>query len=439
MTPAANLDWLFTLLGCTLAAAGAALLLWSLFWDRPRGRRRCPRCWYDMGGVPGLVCPECGRVAALESHLRKTRRRPRYGALAAVLLLSAWVAASVPGYRRGGWVRLVPSSALVLLMPAEPNWFYPGSLPWGTFAIPLPRTRGAAQQALFDDLWRRLTAGELARWQSQLYLSRLFRADTSMHPAVLLMVPPRWPADQPLPVRELWAPPAGLTLDLRLPGGKWTGPEPGLNPFLKGTRRLGDIGVRWLGLPRIPGSTVTLEMQLRMGATPFWRGEHAFPIEISATAATFLKRLDSPEDTELVRDALRPRLVRTGQRLDVCFDHRNDEPRWQAVYFLPFFSAELRRNGTVLARGRGGPDWWCFPAWITEESVELTPEPSIDLAAVTPPLELVLRGDPEGAGRDYLPRPFDHAHATCWAGELVISITEIPESRAPAPVSSDQR
>src|SRR5438309_1158927 len=57
----ANLDWLLTLLGYTLAAAGALLLLWSLFHDRPKGRRRCPRCWYDMRGVPSLLCPECGR------------------------------------------------------------------------------------------------------------------------------------------------------------------------------------------------------------------------------------------------------------------------------------------------------------------------------------------------------------------------------------------
>lgn len=56
-----NLDWLCTLAGWTLTGAGLLMLLWALFRDRSRGRRRCPRCWYDMAGVPGLQCPECGR------------------------------------------------------------------------------------------------------------------------------------------------------------------------------------------------------------------------------------------------------------------------------------------------------------------------------------------------------------------------------------------
>jgi hypothetical protein len=53
MTGAASLDWIYSVAGWTLAAAGGALLLWSFFWDRSRGRRRCPKCWDDMEGVPG--------------------------------------------------------------------------------------------------------------------------------------------------------------------------------------------------------------------------------------------------------------------------------------------------------------------------------------------------------------------------------------------------
>jgi hypothetical protein len=43
MSVPANLGWLYHVAGWTLAAAGLLLLLWSLFWDRSRGRRRMPQ------------------------------------------------------------------------------------------------------------------------------------------------------------------------------------------------------------------------------------------------------------------------------------------------------------------------------------------------------------------------------------------------------------
>lgn len=75
MNLSTNLDWLYTLAGWTIAGAGLLLLLWALFRDRSRGRRRCPRCWYDMAGVPGLICPECGKIASKERQLFRTHRR----------------------------------------------------------------------------------------------------------------------------------------------------------------------------------------------------------------------------------------------------------------------------------------------------------------------------------------------------------------------------
>jgi hypothetical protein len=80
MPAAGNLDWICHLAGWTIGAAGMVLLLWALFWDRSRGRRRCPKCWYDMAGVPGLRCPECGKEAKSERQLSATRRRWRWAA-----------------------------------------------------------------------------------------------------------------------------------------------------------------------------------------------------------------------------------------------------------------------------------------------------------------------------------------------------------------------
>ena len=109
-----ELTWLYWLIGGVVALGGLVLLAWALLWDRARGRRRCPRCWYDMAGVPGLLCPECGREARAEKRLKRTRRRWRWavGAVLAVALglgTAAW-----PQYNSAMWVRGVPSIVLAL-------------------------------------------------------------------------------------------------------------------------------------------------------------------------------------------------------------------------------------------------------------------------------------------------------------------------------------
>jgi len=50
------------------------LLVWALIGDRPRGRLRCPRCWYDMAATHDPRCPECGKAIKSPKHLRKARR-----------------------------------------------------------------------------------------------------------------------------------------------------------------------------------------------------------------------------------------------------------------------------------------------------------------------------------------------------------------------------
>ena len=105
MKAAANLDWLFCVAGWTLGALGAALLLWALFRDRSRGRRRCPRCWYDMAGVPGLRCPECGAEQRSERRLFRTRRRWKSAAAAVLLALLGAGVGATPAILAGMWER----------------------------------------------------------------------------------------------------------------------------------------------------------------------------------------------------------------------------------------------------------------------------------------------------------------------------------------------
>src|SRR5262245_11786416 len=106
-------SWLWPALGWVLAMAGAALLFWALLWDRARGRRRCPKCWYSMAGVPGLKCPECGREARRESALLRTRRRWRWAAPGIALSLVGTQVAEQPSRAGEGWWSWVPSTLLI--------------------------------------------------------------------------------------------------------------------------------------------------------------------------------------------------------------------------------------------------------------------------------------------------------------------------------------
>src|SRR5262245_55198026 len=107
MAPASNIA------AALLLAGVVVLLAWSLFCDRPRNGRRCPRCWYDMQGAPALTCPECGRRARSERDLRRTRRRWRWAAASLPLFLAAYVAFATPRIVRSGWIGLVPTTGLI--------------------------------------------------------------------------------------------------------------------------------------------------------------------------------------------------------------------------------------------------------------------------------------------------------------------------------------
>ncbi len=106
--------------GMLLGGIGAFVLAWALFADRFRGehgRRRCRRCWYEMTGVAGLQCPECGHVARDERQLHTTRRHwPRAVAGSLVLL----VGVGCGWYATGsvlGWRRVAPLGVIVRLSP----------------------------------------------------------------------------------------------------------------------------------------------------------------------------------------------------------------------------------------------------------------------------------------------------------------------------------
>jgi len=78
-------EWIYWVGWASVIAVLLAMILlawWALFSDRPRGRRRCPRCWYNMSYSPGMSCSECGFTAHSERQLHRTRRRWGYAMLA---------------------------------------------------------------------------------------------------------------------------------------------------------------------------------------------------------------------------------------------------------------------------------------------------------------------------------------------------------------------
>jgi hypothetical protein len=107
-------SWAFWIGGALLGLLGLWLLYWSLLHDRARGRRRCPKCWYDMAGVPGITCPECGRTVKRERRFYRTRRRWRWVGAALLLFVASAGALYSPTVARLGWLGASPTWALAV-------------------------------------------------------------------------------------------------------------------------------------------------------------------------------------------------------------------------------------------------------------------------------------------------------------------------------------
>jgi hypothetical protein len=231
------LDWLIQLGAGVMAVAGVVLAAWALFWDRPRGRPRCPKCWYDMAGAIGFICPECGHDARRDRRLFKTRRRLAWAAAGLALLPAAAVLHATPKVQqraelvtartgipptdwaalwgwRYGWLAGVPSSVLVAIAPVrEDAWTWRENMMTSGSSIQwageqynerrsdmswLPR-RPEPRHALLKEAVRRLNAHELRAWQSQVFLDRFYRR----HPEQLtnlFAAPDRWPRDRPIAI-----------------------------------------------------------------------------------------------------------------------------------------------------------------------------------------------------------------------------------------------
>jgi hypothetical protein len=179
-------DSIFWLIGGAIGLLALWILYWSLLRDRARGRRRCPKCWYDMSGTsapdsPGnLVCSECGYAAKRERKLFKTRRRKRWACIGLFVALAAWLTVKWPQIVRDGVETIVPTTALIAISPwlDHTMLFAPANTPIPVAGIPTtfavwPNSAAVAvrapiltlSQRLASELHQRALEDELAGWQ----------------------------------------------------------------------------------------------------------------------------------------------------------------------------------------------------------------------------------------------------------------------------------
>ena len=177
-----GLDWVLNGLGAIALIVGGIVVLWALFADRSRGRKRCPKCWYDLTASPEPRCSECGFVARTERKLRKTRRRWRRGVVGLFIIA---VGLAGPGYREyhDDWHRLVPTTALILWMP--------------DLEKKQPKLYGSLESRMADD--------RLADWQWEWLLDRCLD-ENKLPVSVQIKTRERWPEGVDIPYEVIWSP-----------------------------------------------------------------------------------------------------------------------------------------------------------------------------------------------------------------------------------------
>lgn len=424
MGAAQQLDPLLWAVGGLVSGGALLLLSWAIFSDRAKGRRRCPRCWYDMAGVPGLTCPECGRSARSERQLAKTRRRGRWAILALFLIAASGAASAWPVYRDHGWVGLVPSTVLVFLAPADPDG---DSKPWSTppgfpaRARPLPPnqwTLGLTPRAmtlgerLSQEAWTRLQRGRLAAWQSRTFLDRCFERAGTQGPWTIRFLD-RWPLGEPVlaQVHQNNSIPSLIGTELELSIG-------------------GAEARRWDRWPRSPkdaavvpgtpqlGSGNRLHIRLFLGEREIYRRTEPLPCVIVPKRADAMRPVATREANTLVQSAIELDLAEVEGQLNAVVRNREDPAAWERIDFAVVFRADVLADGVVVATSVAREEL----LWPIRPSRLVMPMDWTDNGAArfkaARHIEIRLRGTPEDAAAHYFRWPFGWPDPECWVGEI---------------------
>ncbi len=168
-------DPFFTWAAASLVAMGILLATWAWFrdqwWRRGRFETLCPGCNYDLRGIIEtssypLTCSECAVTIESPRTLTRPRRAWKYIRLSVLIFVVAHYTARGPDVRIGGWVRIVPSTVLVLQPMDVVSWI---ENRLGPGRLPVP---GSTPESELD---RRLRIGALWSWQEWILFKRIER------------------------------------------------------------------------------------------------------------------------------------------------------------------------------------------------------------------------------------------------------------------------
>lgn len=429
-------QWVWTTLGVTFAVAGIALAAWALFWDRSRGRRRCPKCWYSMDGTPGVardgkeswVCPECGREIRAERELVRPRRNWRLARIGGAVALVGLGFLTVPWFVDRGWTRLCPTDFLVR-------------------TAPMPAVGGS--DPLSDELLRRLQADSVPLEQRKAIVNRAMQRSLSGLPP-LIETRTKWVSGLPLRIRlhpDDWLRGHAhrlLVVIPRLEGARPTNHQ--LGSVWPG--RMGDPKIVWQDemyevgtLPPTCTSLVFDASVVEIGeeeTETLWSGPVSLPMAVYQTVDEIL----TPVGNERIEREIRakskvgirvdPRSYRGGQYPPGRLGADEDEISvWIEVGedVLPkgmsrAFRIEIRHDDEVVATSRfwfapslGGTPEWYNPCEFDGDQRRLAGADPSD-----PAWTVRVSGDPEMALRDT-------SATSYWSGSFSIPLGHVEIQR----------
>jgi hypothetical protein len=375
------------LLACALLMLGIAVMAWALFWDRARGRRRCPKCQYDMSGIAGLRCPECGREQRSEKKFHRTRRRWRWAAGGLVLVLVSLGVGALSTSENGRWAHYAPTWLLVRIV--DPR----------TLA-----TTWSRGDPVSRELRSRMESHGLTESQSQVLVDRIFELDP-VQCDNLVRTRTRWPAGVPVAISGVpelsvfSGTPLGMQDRLRVRLLSTADGSPGPWADLSGSYHPAtDIGV-----PKPGTGKMTVEVELRSGLDIVWHGVRELRTNIAGDPGDCLTSVSTPDIDARFGEWLKPSVETHSRWIVVSLSCLGREQVFSHYVALGlrltlFYKGHLVATGSFSYTPPIGSLWRdTFP----REFARLEPVSGIPPGFTNDGWELEVVGDRDLALRDY--------------------------------------
>ncbi|MFT3687048.1 MAG: hypothetical protein QM783_19355 [Phycisphaerales bacterium] len=368
-------EWVWLAAGWVLAMCGVYLLALGRLRPNKKRGRLCRGCGYDMVGLGGLKCPECGRVAKSERELVKRRTGLALRAIGAVLLLAAPVATRVPEVVKHGWAGGVPDYVLAFVTPREDPWKAWLDRP-GRYSLPTPivgSTEEGASRALFAELDRRLTAREMSNGAASLYLRRVHHETLSL-------------VDTNLRTPPFWA--------------KLQGFVPAALEYPQDVAAGGGVGRSYLDAIVTGADEVAGKITVVIASHGYTLRTLDRKVDFSLPANELMEPVESPELNAAISDVVRPTLTIKG----------GDEPGVKLVVHATTGSLTLpcfaRCECVVLVEGKpvAKQRFGCYPTRTSSgyaDELLLTKSQANTVLAHMDAVEIELRGTLDGAAELY--------------------------------------